>query len=408
MPKGIIIIGSLDTRGEEIKYIKSLIEKRGHKAFVIDVGVLGKIPFEPNITRIEVAQASGSSLEDIIALNNQSKAMEKMAEGASKIVKELHKLGKIDGIIAIGGTMGTYLALMVTKDLPIGLPKLIVSTVAFSPLINLDLVGGDLMMMQWTAGFWGINGICQMVLDTAAGAISGAAEAYYKRDVIKKTVVGITSLGHTVCKYLYSLKPALEQKGYEVAVFHAAGAGRGFEQAIAEGLVDVALDLCAFELVNELIAGVCSAGKHRLEAAGRKGIPQIIAPGSIDIFNLLAYKQIPTEFENRPKRQHNPLIYALGTSWEEKAAVGKLMAEKLNKAIGPVSVIIPMGGFSEYDKPGKLFYDPEGREAFSKALKSQINPNIKVVEVDANINDMAFTNEVLILLDQIVHNKIPY
>lgn len=334
MKREIVIIGTLDTRGEDIKHMKTLIEQRGHKAMVIDVGVLGEVPLEANISRYQVAQASGASLEEIIAFNNQSKAMSKMAEGAGKIVKELYSRGKLDGLLAIGGTVGTFLALIVTKELPLGVPKLIVSTVAFSPLINAELVSGDLMMIQWAAGFWGVNSLSLKVLDTAAAAISGAAETYERREGVKKTVVGVTSLGHTNCKYLYWLKPALEQRGCEVAVFHAAGAGRGFEQAIAEGFIDIALDICMFEVVNEVMGGVCSAGKHRLEAACKRGIPQIVVPGCIDFFSLLAYKPLPHEFENRPRREHNPLVFALGTTKEEKATVGKWMAEKLNRATG--------------------------------------------------------------------------
>jgi len=400
MSKTIAVIGTLDTKGSEIKYIKEQIEERGHKAIVMDVGVGGEVPFQPSITRGQIAQAGGSSLEEIIAIDNEAKSMKIMVVGTSKIVKELYSDDKLDGILAIGGTVGTSLALTVTKALPIGMPKLIVSTIAFSPLISLDLVSADLMMMQWVGGLWGLNPICRRVLNEAVGVIIGATEA--KKKTFTEPMIGITSLGIHSCRYLNWLGPALKRRGYEVVVFHTQGpGGQALEQAITEGLINAVLDLSTHELLQQVYSGPCGAGKHRLEAAAKRGIPQIVAPGGIDAFVWSTSKQLSPRFRNRPKREHNDLVSKVSTNKEEKAVVGKLIAKKLNKAMGSVVVVIPMRGFSEDDKPGGFTYDPGGREAFRKALKQNIKSDIKVVELDVHINDRAFADEVIAIFDEI-------
>lgn len=406
MIKRIAIIGTLDTKGVEIKYIKERIEDLGHKAIVMDVGVAGEVPFEPSVTRGQIAQAGGASLEEIIAIDNEAKSMRIMAKGASKILKELYSSDRLDGVLAVGGTVGTSLALTVMKALPIGVPKLIVSTVAFSPLVSLDLVSADLMMIQWAGGLRGLNPMCRGVLNRAVGAIIGAAEV--KKETIKKPMVGVTSMGVHSCRYMTWLRPALEQRGYEVAVFHSQGpGGRALEQAITDGLINAVLDLSTHELMQEVYGGPCGAGEHRLEAAGKRGIPQIVSPGAIDGFVWGGGKPFPPRFRNRAKRAHNDLVTKVSTNKEEKAVVGRLIAEKLNKAKGPVAVVIPMGGFAEDDKPGGFAYDPEGREAFRRALKQNIKSEIKVVELEAHINDPAFAEEVMVIFDEIAKEGNP-
>lgn len=401
MTRSIAIIGTLDTKGEEIEYIKQSIEGRGHRAIVIDVGVLGKAAFEPSISRREVARAGGASLEEITAFNSEEKAMGVMAEGASKVIKDLYLSSELDGALALGGTTGTSLALTVMQVLPIGVPKIILSTVAFSPLIPPDAVAADLMMIQWAGGLRGINSVCRKVLDEAAGAIAGAAQAHERKEVIKKKVAGVTSRGIVPSRWLPPLKSGLEQRGYEVAVFHATGmGGRAFEQAVTEGLIDVALDLSTGELTDLICGGFSSAGEHRLEAAGKRGIPQIVAAGSSGTFTWATGKPLPRRFRNRAKRVHNSLVTIVAASKAERAAVGKLMAKKLNKAAGPTAVIIPLD--RPPDDPSGSFYDPEGLEAFKKAFNDNIKPQIRVVELDTHINDVAFRNVVLALFNDLM------
>jgi uncharacterized protein (UPF0261 family) len=403
MSKKIGIIGTLDTKGEQIKYLKDQLEGRGHQVIVIDAGVLGKALFEPDISRQQIAEASGLSLEEISTLDDEARAIGKMAAGASEIIRKLCSTGNLDGLLGLGGTMGTSLALTVMRAVPFNFPKLIVSTCAIAPFITPETVSGDLMMIEWPAGLLGLNSMSKGTLNIAAGAISGAAETYNKSEADGKRMIGITTLGPSVCTYLTPLKTDLEKKGYEVAAFHTQGiGGRMFEQAMGQGLIEAALDLGTCELVNQVAGGAYIAGEERLETAGKKGIPQIVAPGCLDIFGWMTGKPFPRRLRNRPKHEHNSLVTAVKSSQEEKAKAGRLMAEKLNKAKGPTAVVIPVRGFSAWDKPGAFSYDPEGREAFRRTLRKYIKPGVKVVELDAHINDKAFSDEVMRLFDQMV------
>jgi len=399
MSKSIVIVGTLDTKGEEIKYCADYIEGRGHKAIVMDIGIVGDPLFEPTISKWKVMEAAGESMENILALKSEAKAMAKMAEGASTIVKELYASDRLDGILALGGTMGTSLALTMMKVLPLGVPKLILSTIAFSSLVPTDITGEDLMMMKWGAGFRGINSINIKVLQAAAGAITGAAEAFSKKSASKmKPTVGITSMGGR--KYVDMLRPALEQRGYEPVVFHASGGGDVLEQAIDEGLIDVVLDLALYEIANEVAGGMISGGKHRLERAGERGIPQIVAP-IVDAVHWAGNLPLPRKFRNRPMHIHNWLVTAVATTKEEKVKAGKLIAEKLNKAKGPTAVIIPTVPDKKAQLPGlNRLYDPEGMEALRKVLKSNLKPDIKVIEVESGINEPPFIEKLLELFDE--------
>jgi uncharacterized protein (UPF0261 family) len=409
MTKSVAIVGTLDTKGKEIKYIREGIEARGHNVVVIDVGVLGTPLFEPAIRREQVAQAAGSSIEELIGLHSESKAIARMAKGASKLVAGLVSNGGLDGVLALGGTMGTSLALEVMGGLPIGVPKLILSTVAFSPAIPADMIKGDVMMLQWVAGLQGINSINRKVLDVALGAISGAAEVYDGKPISKtKTRIGMTAMGSAPCRYVNWLRPALEEKGYEVAVFHATGmGGRMFEQAIADGLIDIALDLELTELANELCGGLLSAGKHRLEAAGAKGIPQIVAP-TVNVFMLATSRPIPRKCKDRPTRRHNSLVTNYITSWKEKAVLGELIARKLNKAKGPVTVLIPTRGRYPLDQKMEGTWVDDAREmaAVSGPLKSHLKPTVNVVEVDAAMNEQAYSDTLLEIVDEMVETYL--
>jgi uncharacterized protein (UPF0261 family) len=423
MPEIIALLGTLDTKGDQIEYLKQQIENRGLETAVIDVGVLGKTPFHPTFSREQVAMAAGSSLNDAVALHDGRAALKLMAKGAFEIVRSLCAEGKLAGLIAVGGSQGTALALEVIKAVPLGIPKFLVTTVAYSQLITPDMVSGDdVMMIPWTAGLWGLNSMSRRVMEAAAGAVAGAAAACAQSKESPKKVAGITSLGSSINKYMHHLKPALEDRGYEVAVFHVTGmSGRMFERAIADGLIAVSLDLAAgIELLNTITDGACSAGVHRLEAACRMGIPQIVSPGAIEAFHWGMDRPFPDRYKDRPRHQHSELILTVRSRVEEIRAASRLMAEKLNAAKGPTAVVLPMRGMiGTGDDPGQHAHMPPleglakfredlmsitlpGMKAFRETLIGYLKPDVQVETLNVGFNDPPYAETVLKLFDEMI------
>lgn len=411
MPKkSIVILGTLDTKGEEIKYIKDLIEKRNYKTIVIDVGILGKPPFQPDVVRDEIAEAAGFTISEIASWGEEGKAIEAMIRGVIKIVKDLYKNGEIEGIISLGGSIGTSLGLEVMKCLPLEIPKLIVSTIAFTPLITSDTVSVDQAMMQTVADLWGLNRITKIILERAAGAIVGMVKAQSKRKPSEKPLVAITTLGSSAVKYASTAKRLLESKGYEVVVFHTVGiGGEAFEQLAEQGLITGALDLSAFELINYVCGGALPARKNRYLASGMAGIPRVIAPAAINWFQWAgSLEKLPQKYKSRKIRKHNPITFQVQVSREEMIKVAELMAERLNASRGPTIVLIPLRGFSSLDKPGEVFYDPKGREAFIKTLKEKINVTdiLRIIELDVHIDDPSFAEKAVALLHAMITKEV--
>lgn len=433
MERSIIIIGTLDTKGDQVEYLNNLIKERGNSTMVMDVGVKGEPPFKPEISHDDVAKAVGMTLEEMRTLSyalDPKPAMDKMAEGASNIIKDMCSKGEINGVLALGGSVGTALALDVMKVVPLGIPKIIVSTIAHSPAVVPDMMGGDdVMMLPWTAGLWGINDISRGVLQTAAGAIAGAAQEYDKRKLSGKKIVGATSLGGTGCRYMNFLKPALEERDYEVAVFHVTGmSGRAFERAISDGLIDFSLDLAAgVECLNHVSGSGFGPGENRLEAAGKKGIPQIVSTGAIEIIHWGQDRPIPDKFKDRFSIWHNKILLQIGSGPEECAAAGEMMAKQVNKAQGPTAVVLPMKSLAMLlsSPPGEPGAPPppppDGAHggpppedmmkmtpsdvmmAFLRdSFMETVNSDIKVVELDMSFNEPAFADEIMKLFDEMV------
>jgi uncharacterized protein (UPF0261 family) len=408
MPKYIAIIATLDTKGDQVEYIKKKIEEEGQQTCIIDFGVVGEAAFQPKYDRHQVAQAAGTSIDGVLAMNNRRAGLEKMGEGAAAILKELQSKGELGGVLAMGGSQGTAVSLLIMKTVLLGIPKLLLTTIAYSPVIIPDIVGGDdLMMLPWVAGLWGLNSISKQSLETAAAAISGAARAYSERPVSTKKVVGVSSLGGAVNRYMDELKPALEERGYEVAVFHVLGMpGRMFERAISDGLITVSLDLSAgVELLNEVIGGVYTAGEHRLEAAGKMGIPQIVSPGAIEAFHWGRDRPFPAKYKERVYFWHTSLHRTIRANAREMAAVGTLMAEKLNMAKGPTAVVLPLQGMgpmpiSTFTSPEAEVESQKGWAGFRRSIKSKLRPEIKYRELDVTFNDPLYSNTVLELFDE--------
>ena len=410
----VAILVTLDTKGEEARYVKECISNRGHRTIVIDCGVLGQPLFQPEVSREEVAAAASVGFEKVSGFGDEGKAIDIMAKGAAIIVRRLCAAGRIDGIISLGGSMGTALGLAVMRGLPFGLPKLMVSTIAFSSFIDSDSLSVDTVMVQSPADMWGLNSIISMTLGNAAAAIAAMAEVYreqYKTGwVTQKPLIGVTTLGTAVNKFVPYIKLLLEERGYEVAVFHVPGRGslgsRALAELIQQGFVVGVLDLAQMDVLDDLSRGLVSGGLRRVDAAVEKGIPLVIAPGSAHSFTWPGpASTVPERYKDRVTHQHNPLITAVKATHEEMVAAARLIAGSVNKAKGPVAIVIPKRGFSEWDKPGTFFYDPEAEQLFAEEIKKTVLPHVKVVEVDANINDPIFSDEVLKILDDMMRDR---
>jgi uncharacterized protein (UPF0261 family) len=410
MPKYIAIIGTLDTKGDQVEYIKEKIEKEGQHTCVIDFGVVGDPHFKPTYDRHQVAQAAGTSIAGVLTLNDRRAGLEKMGEGVAAIMSGLCAENRLCGVLAVGGSQGTAVSLMIMKNVPLGIPKLLLTTIAYSPVIVPDMVSGDdLMMLPWVAGLWGLNSISKQSLETAAAAISGAAKAFTERPVSTKKVVGVSSLGGAVNRYMDELKPALEERGYEVAVFHVLGMpGRMFERVISDGLIAVSLDLSAGkELLNQVTGGVYTAGEHRLEAAGKIGIPQIVSPGALETFHWGNDRPFPAKYKNRLYFWHNALHRTIRSNAREMAAVGTLMAEKLNRAKGPTAVVLPLQGMGPMPFPPLASPEAEaeaqrGWTGFRRNIKQMLKPEIEYIEIDVTFNDSLYVDTVLKLFDEMM------
>jgi uncharacterized protein (UPF0261 family) len=346
-----------------------------------------------------VAEAGGCTIAEAIAAEDENIAMQIMARGAASIAARLQAKGAFDGVIVLGGSMGTDLALDLCAALPVGVPKYVVSTVSFSPMIPPERLAPDIQMILWAGGLYGLNSICKAALSQAAGAVLGAARAVEKpaRD---RPLIGMTSFGKTVLRYMVTLKPALEARGFEVAVFHATGmGGRAFEALAAEGTFAAVLDFAPQEVGNHLHGSAISAGPDRMTAAGRRGIPQIVSIGCYDLVDLVGWHPLPEHLKDRPAHAHNRLLTSVVMTPGERREMARTMAERLAGATGPAAFVLPVKGGNEWDRPDGPLHDAEGLAAFCDEIRRTCPPNVALTEIDAHINDPEFTEAVLAIVD---------
>jgi uncharacterized protein (UPF0261 family) len=381
----------------------------GALAAFMDVSVLGEPKLTPDHSKHDVAAAAGTNIAGVIASGDENSAMALMAAGASQLARKLYDQGQIDGVLILGGSMGTDLALDVAAALPLGVPKFVVSTISFSHLIPPDRISTDLMMILWAGGLYGLNSICKSVLSQACGAVVGAARSVVKPQTAKP-VVGMTSLGKSCLKYMVTLKPELEKRGYEVAVFHSTGmGGRAFESVAAGRGFAAVMDFCLQEVVNHDNGVLAtSSGWDRLENAGRAGIPQIVAPGAVDMVDLPSWLPLPEHFVTRPYHAHNRLIGSITTDTEGRRKTARTIAQKLERATGPVALILPHGGIEEWDQDGEPLHDPEGLKTFIDAMRHAVKPPVHLHEVEGHINSPIFAAKALEIFDQwVADGKVP-
>lgn len=390
MAKTICIVGALDTKGEEFAFLKAEIEKRGCDTLVIDVGVLGEPLFQPDVPRERVAEAGGTPLAELVGQQDRGSAMAVMTRGVAVVAGQLYAEKKFDGIISMGGGGGTVMGTSAMRALPVGFPKVMVSTVASGDVSG--YVGTtDITMMPSIVDVAGLNRISRTIFTNAAGAICGMVMGEVVPGEDEKPLVTVTMFGNTT-RAVNHAKEILERAGYEVLVFHATGTGgRTMEALIEAGYITAVLDMTTTEWADEVCGGVLSAGPHRLEAAAKKGIPQVVVPGCIDMCNFWARNTVPEKYQNRNLYEWNPNITLMRTTPEENTRMGEIFAEKLNQATGPVAVYIPWGGVSELDPAGKPFHSPEAMQAFVTALKKNLRSDIPVIEMQQDINDPFFS-----------------
>jgi uncharacterized protein (UPF0261 family) len=407
--KTIALIGALDTKGPEFAFVKNEIERRGQRALVINTAVMGEPSFAPDVNAAEVANAGGVALEALRAEADRGHAIEVMTRGAAQVCKALYDAGKIDAVLGMGGSAGTLIATNAMRALPLGVPKVMVSTLA-SGDVKAYVGTSDIVMLHSVVDVAGVNRISARIYANAVGAVIGMVETDAPR-VQAKPLIAASMFGNTT-PAVTRARAIFEQHGYEVLVFHTVGTGGAtMEQLIRDGYCDGVFDLTTTEWADELVGGVLSAGPTRLDAAAEKGVPQVIAPGCLDMVNFWARSTVPEKFKDRLFYEWNPNVTLMRTTAEENAQLGKILAAKANKSSAPVAFFLPLRGVSQLDAPGKEFWNPEADRALYDAIKQNVRADIPVHELDHNINDDAFvdamTDKLLEFLTRMTKDESP-
>jgi len=402
------IIGTFDTKGIEFAYLQGRIRAHGADTLTVDCGTGGDPVFPPDVPAAEVAQAAGTALETLWKRGDRGEAVAAMARGAAVMAARLFAEGRLHGLISLGGSAGTTIGTAAMRTLPVGVPKLMVSTLASGdtrPYVDTK----DICMMYSVVDIAGLNRVSTAILDNAAGAIVGMCRAPTgldsgpgtrdsgpaQRPLVAATMFGVTTPCVTRAREL------LEAAGCEVLVFHATGTGgRAMEDLVRSGFISAVLDVTTTELADELVGGVLSAGPDRLEAAGAAGVPQVVCPGAIDMVNFGPPDTVPQRFRARTFYHHNPTVTLMRTTPEECAELGRITARKLSAARGPVTVAVPLQGVSAIDREGQPFHDPAALTAYVAALKAGLGPQVKLMELDAHVNDPVFAEGVA---SEIIH-----
>ncbi len=399
----VVLIGTLDTKGEEYAFVQRVIEAHGCTTLVVDTGISPASGCQADIGPDKVAAAGGADIQSLRSANDRGKAMDVMARGAAETARDLYRAGKLDAVMALGGSGGTSIATAAMRALPVGVPKLMVSTVAAGDVSS--YVGtSDIMMLYPVIDIAGLNIISERVLTNAAVAVAAMAKAGSMAGLVKATrlVVAITMFGVTTPAATVA-RTWLEDAGYEVLVFSANGAGgRAMEALMSDGVIQGVLDLTTTELADELVGGILSAGPNRLEAAGALGLPQVVSLGALDMVNFGAIGTVPEKFRDRRFYRHNPHVTLMRTTPEECSELGAMLARKLNRAKGPVAVFVPLRGTSSISIEGGVFHHAKADRALFAGLKDTLDPAVACVINDAAINDKDFALAMARELDRLM------
>ncbi len=397
----VLLIGTLDTKGPETAYLRDRVRNLGCATLVLDSGILGEaVGIEPDFNRRVVAEAAGSNIDALRNAGTRGKAVEEMLKGVRKITLDLFNQGKIHGVASLGGAEGAVLAAAAMKALPVGFPKLIVSPLAsghrkFAPFVGTK----DIMVMHSVVDILGLNPVSKAVFDNAAAAIAGMAKAYEARGLpivpAQRKAIAATMLGNTT-KPLMRIRPKIEACGYDFVIFHANGVGGpAMEELIEQGYFAGVVDYTLSEIAGFIAGGFHNGGATRMDAAARAGIPQVVVPGCLDFMVFGAKREVPEQFRDRPTYYHNPEFTLVRLTEDEQLKATQYLADKLNQATGPVTVLVPLGGGSIMDIEGGSFWQPETNRKCREALRDALKPHIRYREVDAHVNHDAFADATL-------------
>jgi uncharacterized protein (UPF0261 family) len=408
--KAIAIIATLDTKGPEAGFVKSRIEAAGFPTVLMDTGILERrdpAGPSPDISADRIAEEGGENRAELIAQSAEKetriRGIRAMSKGSAKILRQLYDQDRICGAIGLGGSQGTEIGAYAMRALPLGVPKMMVSTVA-SGQTPFGIYTGtrDLTIMHSVVDILGLNSLMRQVLSNAVGAVVGMVRARTTEAPSTSLKIGITLYGQTTPAALV-IKPQLEARGYEVFAFHCNGTGgQAMEEMAVEGQLDGLFDLSTHEITDEIFGGIHAGDANRLLAAGLKGIPRLVIPGGLDIITLRELEKVPEIYRHQPYVKHNPHITLVRLTREQMVKVANVMVERLNQATAPVIVAIPKGGFSFYNKDGLHFRDIEADEAFVQTLKAKLKPEIEICDLNGHVNDSIFIEAVLSIFERLM------
>lgn len=387
------MLGCFDTKGEIFAFLRSCLIAQGAEVVTVNVGVMGSTTLFPiDVGATKVCDTAGGNLEDIRNKNDRGYAMEIMGRGAAIILADLYKQKKFDAVIGMGGGSGTYVTLKAMQNLPLGIPKICISTLASKDLS--EQVGAkDILMMPSVVDVAALNSIIKPIIQQAAAAIVAMCGVVVPENSTTSKRIAISMFGNTSTCVNYCTE-LLEEKGFEVMTFHANGlGGKAMEGLILENCFAGVLDITTTELADELCGGVCSAGPHRLEAASKMEIPQVVVPGCMDMVNFGTMDSVPSNYKNRQLYSWVPTVTLMRTNVEENKVLGEILSNKLNQASGPTAVLFPVKGLSQIDAEGNVFYDPESNLALSKSIQDNLKSDIPFVNLPFHINDPEFAEK---------------
>lgn len=383
----VLLVGTLDTKATEVAFVRDLLREAGVPVLLADAGTFDP-PFTPDISSSELFAAAGVKLDDVRRANDRGKAVELAAKGAAEIAKQLHAAGKLSGVLGLGGSAGTTIATAAMRAVPVGVPKLMVSTLA-SGDVRPYVGTRDVCMMYSVVDVAGLNRVSRLVLTNAVAAMAGMVSRETKASASVARVISATMFGVTT-PCVQACRATLESSGFEVLTFHATGTGgRTMEGLIRDGLVSGVLDITTTELADDLCGGVMSAGSDRLTAAGLKGVPQVISVGALDMVNFGTPETVPERYKGRRFYQHNPTVTLMRTTPEENDTLGKQLAERACAAGGPTAILLPLRGVSALDAEGKAFWWPEADAALFQSIRNWVY-GVELIELDCHINDPLF------------------